>query len=131
MKERFRRFMVGRYGMDGFGQFINIAAIVCMVLGLIARTSVFYFVGLGLVAYEYFRMLSRNTQRRIAENYAFYGVRQRIVAWFDKKKTRFAQRKLYKYFKCPSCRQQLRVPRGKGNLEICCPKCHTSFTKKS
>ena len=39
--------------------------------------------------------------------------------------------KVYRYFKCPHCRQSIRVPRGRGRISITCPKCGTSFIKKS
>ena len=34
-------------------------------------------------------------------------------------------------FVCPTCKQKLRVPRGKGKISITCPKCATSFIKKT
>ena len=41
------------------------------------------------------------------------------------------ERKKYKVFICPTCKQKLRVPRGKGKISISCPKCGTSFIKKT
>ena len=35
------------------------------------------------------------------------------------------------YFRCPSCHQQVRVPKGKGHIEIRCPKCGTKFIKNT
>ena len=32
---------------------------------------------------------------------------------------------------CPQCRQKLRVPRGRGRIQISCPRCGTQFIKKS
>ena len=42
-----------------------------------------------------------------------------------------ANRKLYHYYRCPQCRQKLRVPRGRGRIQISCPRCGTQFIKKS
>ena len=36
-----------------------------------------------------------------------------------------------RYFSCPHCRQQVRVPKGRGKISITCPKCGTQFIKKS
>ena len=44
---------------------------------------------------------------------------------------RWSQRKDYRFFKCRSCRTRLRVPRGKGKLNIVCRKCGTSFQRKT
>ena len=41
------------------------------------------------------------------------------------------ERRKYKVFICPTCKQKLRVPRGKGKISISCPKCGTSFIKKT
>ena len=39
--------------------------------------------------------------------------------------------KQYRYFRCPGCRQVVRVPRGKGKINIRCPKCSRQFIKKT
>ena len=38
-------------------------------------------------------------------------------------------RRLYHYYRCPQCRQKLRVPRGRGRIQISCPRCGTQFIK--
>lgn len=116
--------------MDGLGQCINIIVIILFVLGIFARPA-FYVTGLILMVYQYFRVFSKNRQKRIQENYAYYALRNRITGRFSGVKNRFAQRKIYKFYKCPQCKQQLRVPRGRGKIAISCPKCHTEFIKKS
>ena len=122
--------MTGRYGMDGLGQFLNILALVLLVLGLFA-SRIFYWLGLALVVYVYVRVFSRNTQKRIQENYAYYALRGRVQNWLRQRKEHFAQRRVYRFYRCPQCRQQLRVPRGRGKISITCPKCKTEFIKKS
>ena len=46
-------------------------------------------------------------------------------------KKRWAQRSTYRFFKCPQCKQTVRVPKGRGKICITCPKCKTEFIKKS
>jgi uncharacterized paraquat-inducible protein A len=39
--------------------------------------------------------------------------------------------RIYKIFRCPHCKQKVRVPRGRGKISIHCPKCNTEFIRKS
>lgn len=129
MKERFQRFMQGRYGMDAYNRFLMIAALVLMFFGIFS--SAFLLVCIVILAYAYFRMFSRNPHKRAAENYAFSGIQQSVCAWFARKKQRFSDRKHYRFYHCPQCKQSLRIPRGHGKVEIKCPKCGVTFVAKS
>jgi len=129
MKAWFQRFMSGRYGSDTFGNFLCVTALVCLVIGLFV--GIFYYIGLLLLLYAYFRILSRNVHKRYAENIAFMQKTAGVRAKFGQLQQRFALRKTYRYFSCPHCRQQVRVPKGRGKISITCPKCGTQFIKKS
>ena len=72
MKNFLYRFMAGRYGNDGLNQFLNILCLVFMVLALITRVSLLYYVALGLFIWFYCRMFSRNISARSVENYKYY-----------------------------------------------------------
>ena len=50
---------------------------------------------------------------------------------FNKEKNLMKQRKTRHIYSCPGCGQKVRIPRGKGKIEIDCPKCHTKFVKRS
>lgn len=130
MRDWLRRFMAGRYGGDAFSGFLCAAAVVCMLLGLFTWDAL-YILGMALLVYNYFRILSRNTQKRAAENRWYLARRASVQGWFSAQRQRFAHRKEYRYFRCPRCGQTLRVPRGRGRISICCPKCGTQFIKKS
>lgn len=125
-----QRFMAGRYGGDAFGAFLNAAALVCMLLGLILW-RLLYYVGFALLGYSYFRMLSRDLAKRAGENQWYLARRTAFLQWLAPYRQRFAMRKTYRYFTCPHCRQTLRLPRGRGKVSITCPKCGTQFIKKS
>ena len=45
-------------------------------------------------------------------------------------RTRMKDRE-HRYFKCPSCGQQMRVPRGKGRITVHCRSCGATFEEKS
>ncbi|OUP83676.1 hypothetical protein B5F07_10225 [Lachnoclostridium sp. An169] len=135
MKEKFIRFMQGRYGIDQFSKFLLILGVVVVLLSsFLSRNPVglvFYLIGWALVIYCYFRMFSRNTSKRYAENQAFLAKTYKIRTFFSQQKNIWKQRRVYHIYTCPNCRQKIRIPRGKGKIEIRCPKCSTTFIKKS
>ena len=130
MREKLRRFMVGRYGGDQFGQFLAWAALILFVFGMLFW-RIFYWLGLAALLYSYWRMLSRDIARRRAENSWYLQQRAAVLRKFGQMRSRFALRKTYRYFRCPKCRQELRIPRGRGQVSITCPKCGTDFVRKS
>ena len=130
LRERFQRFMVGRYGHDSLNQSMAVAALVLMILGMFGP-RLFSWLAMALLVAVYFRMFSRNIPARSQENAKYYYLRTQVQKRLAQYKTRWAQRKYYRYYRCPHCHQQLRVPRGRGKIEITCPKCHTEFVKKS
>ena len=84
-----------------------------------------------MICYTYFRMLSRNLNKRRDENTRYLRLKYRVEASLRVGKERWVQRKDYKFFVCPSCKTTLRVPRGHGRIKIVCRKCGTSFTGKT
>ena len=122
--------MSGRYGFDQLNGFLCILSLILVVLG--AWFSGFlYWLGLALLLWCYYRIFSRNIQKRYAENMKYLSLQNQAKDWLARQKLRFDQRKVYRYFKCPHCKQSIRVPRGRGRISITCPKCGTSFIKKS
>lgn len=135
MKEKFMRFMQGRYGVDQFSKSMLIVGLVVILLSsFFTRTgagTLFYFLGWVLIIYCYFRIFSRNISKRYAENQAYLAKTYKIRTFFQRQKNSLNQRKVYHIYKCPGCKQKIRIPRGKGKIEIRCPKCGTTFIKKS
>lgn len=130
MREKLQRFMWGRYGSDRFNQFLLFCALVCLVISF-AGGSLFYILGTIVVVYAYFRMFSRNVSRRSMENQRYLKTEMKVRSFFAGKKKEWAQRKEFRIYRCPKCRQKLRVPRGKGRIAIRCRKCGNEFIKKS
>ena len=107
MREKFRQFMIGRYGTDGLNQFLSIASIVLLLISLLTRFSLFTWLGLVLLVLCYYRSLSRNISKRTEENYQYYALKDRVDRKFRGLKDQWANRKLYHYYRCPKCRQKL------------------------
>ena len=135
MKERIMRFMQGRYGVDTFCRFLLVAGLIVVFLSAFLGSSVvgmiFYLLGWVMIIYCYFRMFSRNVSKRYAENQAFLAKTYKIRSFLQKQKNIWNQRRVYHIYTCPNCRQKIRIPKGKGKIEIRCPKCGTTFIKKS
>lgn len=130
-KNKMMQFMQGRYGADQMGQMLSAVSMVFLIISLFSRNQAWFLLALIGIVYNYFRMFSKNISKRYAENQKYLtmtaGIRRKIASW----KSQLAQRKIYHIYRCPGCKQKIRVPRGRGKIEIRCPKCNTRFVKKS
>lgn len=129
MKERFMRFMSGRYGADQLSRFMLAVCFLCLLLNLFAGTYILYVLALAILVVCYFRMFSRNLAKRDAENQQYLRLKEKFLSVF--KRSWWEERRAYHIYKCPSCGQKIRIPRGKGKICITCPKCRNEFVKKS
>lgn len=132
MRDKLIRFMYGRNGIDHFSRFLIYAALICVILDmLLGGSGLFYGVGIVLMVYSYFRVFSKNLAKRRAENARYYQYRSKVVNGFKNWRERQKQRKDYVFFRCPSCKAMLRVPRGKGKIRVTCRKCGNNFDRKT
>ena len=126
-----RNFMVGRYGQDHLNTALFAAAIVVWVLSLVFRAFVLRLLYFVLICLALFRMFSRQIEKRRRENDRFltwwWPVRRRL----ELKLRQLKESRTHKFFRCPGCRNTLRVPRGKGKVNITCPKCGERFQRKT
>lgn len=131
MRERMQGFMAGRYGTDQLSKLILWISLACLAVSMFTRLNVFYILGLVLLIYTYYRMFSRNVAKRYAENQKYLNWRYGFAVRRNKRRVHWEQRKIYRFYKCPQCRQKVRVPKGKGKVAITCPKCRMEFVRKS
>lgn len=134
MKQKLIQFMYGRNGFDLFSRFLTYLALALVVLQLLIRGAVgraLWYLAIAVLVYAYFRIFSRNLNKRRAENAKYYHYRMKVINDFRDWKDRRRQSRDYKFFRCPSCRAMLRVPRGKGKIRVTCRKCGTAFERKS
>ena len=118
-----RRFMAGRYGSDKLNTALLVTGVViCLISAIIPLVAVklaAMAACYGLMFWAIFRMLSRNTYKRYQENRKYLQLVERM------------KDRQHRYYDCPRCRQQVRVPRGKGKISITCPRCKEKFVKKT
>ncbi len=136
MKEKFEKFMAGRYGVDQLSNALNVLFILLVVIGLISRNTLIWWIALIPMFYNYFRMFSKNFSKRYNENRIYTNMMSPVYNFFDKMKLKFQKKqkrdkKKYKYYHCKNCGQELRIPRGKGKVVITCPICKHSFEGRS
>ena len=123
--------MYGRYGVDAFSKFLVGIGFAVAIITMFTKWPVLSYFGWAVIIYAYFRMFSKNHPKRYAENQAYLKHTAGIRASFAKLTYNMKQRRTHHIYGCPSCRQKIRIPRGKGKIEIRCPKCSTTFIKRS
>ena len=127
-----RRFMYGRYGNDELNILLLILAVLVSVVHAVLSmflpedplflrflSPLLSLLMLAFLGLNIFRCFSRNIYRRQREN-------RRLRNFLTRLKDRN-----HRYFRCPSCRQRVRVPKGRGRISIRCPKCGNKFIKKT
>lgn len=130
-QRRLMEWLRGRQGPDDLAVFSVNLAIVIVLVNVFARTGWLGWVGLALVAYAMFRIQSRNLGARARENEAFLRALGPARPWVQNPRAAWAELRAYKHVRCNSCRQRVRVPRGKGRLRVTCPRCKTKFEVRS
>jgi hypothetical protein len=126
-----RKFMYGRYGVDRFSQVLIGISLAFSLLGTIFRGGILLTLSYIPLMYAIFRMLSKNISARTRENYKFEDFKRSLSNKINKNKNRHQQSKTHNFYKCPRCKQKIRIPKGKGKICITCPKCKMEFIKKS
>lgn len=130
IRNTLQRFMYGRYGNDQLNMALLVLSIAFYFLYLFTGFDPLYLISFISIFFALFRTLSRNPQRRRAENAKFLQVAGPAIRWFRLRRT-IHRDKEHCYFKCPNCGQQLRVPRGKGKITVTCRSCGATFEEKS
>ena len=120
-------FYSGRNGTDALSAFLTAAALVIAVAASVSEDAVRAVLSIAALAaagIAFFRMMSRNVARRRYENEVF-------LSLFRRKGKEKHEEPGYRYYRCPECRTECRVPKGKGKIRITCPKCGQRFGGKS
>lgn len=124
LRTKMQRFMMGRYGSDKLNLLLIGIGFVACIISMFFKNHIYVRISLAVVSYFFlfwsiFRCLSRKTYKRYQENRKFLMLIQRF------------QDREHRYFDCPRCKQQVRVPRKKGKIAITCPKCREKFIRKT
>ena len=131
LKSKFAAFMQGRYGYDELNSGLSILFLAFWVLSLITGKRFFYTLGLIALVYSIYRSLSRDHMKRSRERLWFLKQIDKVKRFFRITKPRWEQRNTHKFFRCSQCGATVRVPKGKGQIEITCPKCGNKFVERT
>lgn len=127
----FNKILYGRYGVDQFATALVISSVALSLLFTFTHWVIFYILSTGLLVYAIYRMFSKNFARRQRENLFWKNLSskgQKASHILVKRTKDFPK---YRYYKCMNCKQTIRIPRGKGRVEIRCPRCGYSFRSKT
>ena len=130
MREKLARFMMGRYGNDHLNNVLIWSSLILLVLNIFINNSILSLIAYVLWGYSIFRMFSRKIYLRSNENIWFMAKTKKIRHHISAIRKGLKD-KANRYFVCPGCGQIVRVPKGRGKIEITCPSCHRQFDRKS
>lgn len=128
---KLKQFMMGRYGVDQLSMALLILTLILSLLNGFIGGVLLKLLTITAIILCYFRILSKNLYKRQQENFKFLRLWHPIKNAYLRKWNRLKGMKTHKYFKCPKCKQTLRVPRGKGKICITCPKCKHELHKRT
>ena len=116
LRWKIQAFMRGRNGADELNRVIIYAVLIVYIISMFTQSTILYTISFTGMIYAFYRMFSKNLYERREEN-------RKFVTWLETTRIKMEQRKDYKIFKCKGCGRNIRVPRGKGKIEVTCPMC--------
>ena len=116
------QFMQGRRGIDSLSKFLLYFAMILTILSIFIFHNVLYYIGIAIFILAYIRIFSRNIYKREKENIIYMALRYKYTGGRSLRQI-MNDRKYYKYFKCPTCKQKMRIPKGKGTVRVKCHNC--------
>ena len=122
LAQKAAQHMQGRYGYDQLGMVMVVASIVFMVLNFWFSPWALIIAWVLLIA-ETVRMWSKNHAARQRENLVFLNLVNKPSSWFKRQQVKRENRDTKAYVRCPHCRTEFSLPKGKGKLRATCPKC--------
>lgn len=129
LQQSLQSFMAGRYGTDTLSKHLTIAALILMILSWVWWWL--YVPSLALLTWSTIRIYSRNIYNRQQELFAY----QRFLSTLKKRrnllKNRWRDRHTHRFYRCPGCKEFLRVPKGRGEVHITCPQCRHEIVRKT
>ncbi len=129
-KERAAQFMAGRYGIDRLYYFLLAICFGLIVINLFANNIFISLAETALFCYTFYRVMSKNVYKRQQENERFIKLADKPKKFINLQKCKKRDKATHVYKKCPSCKNNLRLPKQKGEHTVVCPCCKHRFDVK-
>ncbi|MCR5702197.1 MAG: hypothetical protein K6G76_08650 [Lachnospiraceae bacterium] len=136
-REDMRYAMERRCGQDELNNFIMLIGFVFVMIALFSHKWVFVLLGFAFVLVCYLRVFSKNLDARRKENDLYMRYMGKTVEFSNyvklvvKMYIRSLKDKEYMYFVCSNCKQVIRLPKGKNKVSVRCPKCSSTYVKRT
>ena len=135
MREKWVRFMQGRYGAygaDRLTRFLLIAWLVLFVALSFIRIVAVRLLPVLVLVYMYYRLMSRNIPARYKENETYLRLTAALRTRLNgMRRGKIQGQNAFHVYDCPNCAQKIRIPSGKGRIMVHCPRCSNEFLKVS
>ncbi len=122
-------WMQGRYGRDELNQFLVLISLIPIFISFFVP-KVLYLAAFP-IGFAVYRNCSRDYEKRRKERDIYIRTFEDTAQWLKVQERRWNDRKTHRYFTCEQCKAVFRVPKGKGNIEVTCPKCGDKKIRKS
>lgn len=140
--DKVRDYFKGVYGFDALSLLLVLISLILDLISAFIPANLakwFVIVSFLPIILAVLRIMSKNFEARRRENERFMSVLRPFVerklreapAKAQEKAQYKEAKKYYKFYKCPACTQKIRVPKGKGKIEITCPRCDLKFVRKT
>ena len=126
-RERIAGFMAGRYGADRLYHFLLAICSILIIINVFVNSFILSAIEITLITYTFYRVMSRNIYKRQQENEKFIKLIDKPKKFFNLQKCKVRDRKTHVYRRCPSCKNNLRLPKQKGKHTVVCPCCKNRF----
>lgn len=127
LRTKFIRFMYGRYGVDQLYYALFAVWGVTALINCFENSVILSILGTALAVWMIWRSLSRNIQKRRAENEKFLVLWKPVKSWLILQRDRIRDRKTARYRRCSHCRAIVKLPVKKGKHTVVCPRCRERF----
>lgn len=116
IREMIDRAFRGRYGLDELGKTLVILALIIYLAGVFSQSGILVSLSMAGILFAFYRVMSRRHWDRSEENRKYMSF---VRLW----KLKYENRKEYRIFMCRRCGKYIRVPKGKGKIQVTCTAC--------